>query len=47
MKGLFGMECGKEAVPAWSVSLGIRLAPYDDTFEGICWNLDTGGFFNG
>ena len=32
-KGLFGMECGKEAVPAWSVSLGIGLAPYDDTFR--------------
>lgn len=32
-KGLFEMECGKGAVPAWSVSLGIGLAPYDDTFR--------------
>ena len=32
-KGPLGMECGKGAVPAWSVSLGIGLAPYDDTFR--------------
>ena len=47
-KGLFEMECGKEAcsgivgfppVSGWLL-MTIPL-------EGICWNLDTGGFFNG
>ena len=44
----FEMECGKEAVPAWSVSSGIPGWLLMTTpLEGSIWNLDTGGFFNG
>lgn len=32
-EGLFGTGRKEEAVPAWSVSLGIGLAPYDGTFK--------------
>ena len=31
--GLSGTGCNEEAAPAWSVSLGIGLAPYDETFK--------------
>ena len=43
-KGLFGMECGFRhgRFPSASGWLLMTIP-----LEGICWNLDTGGFFNG